>query len=221
MKYPVVIFDLDGTLADTSFGIIHSLKAMEKELGLAGLPQETLRKFVGPVFSEALKEYYHVTEEQVPRMIEVFRKNYAQQGYKQTKPYPGIHRLLKEIKKLGGKIGVATVKNARMTELTLQELGLWDEFDYIASNHGEHIDKKTLILQVLQALACGDKSQAVLVGDTHYDGFGAKEAGIAFIAQMYGFGFSQGASPFGGFDCVFQAHTPEELASFLIGGGSL
>lgn len=153
MKYPVVIFDLDGTLADTSFGIIHSLKAMEKELGLAGLPQETLRKFVGPVFSEALKEYYHVTQEQVPRMIEVFRKNYAQQGYKQTKPYPGIHRLLKEIKKLGGKIGVATVKNARMTELTLQELGLWDEFDYIASNHGEHIDKKTLILQVLQALA--------------------------------------------------------------------
>ena len=58
MAYRLFLFDLDGTLVDTSPGILEALRRMEQELGIAPLPQKTLEKFIGRTLDWSIETYY-------------------------------------------------------------------------------------------------------------------------------------------------------------------
>ena len=58
MSYRLFLFDLDGTLVDTSPGILEALRRMEREVGAEPLPQKTLEKFIGPPLEWSMETYY-------------------------------------------------------------------------------------------------------------------------------------------------------------------
>ena len=62
-KYQLIIFDLDGTLLDTSPGIYNSVRYAEKQMGFAPIPDEQLREFVGPPPKQMYMRKYGVDEE--------------------------------------------------------------------------------------------------------------------------------------------------------------
>ena len=53
MSYRLFIFDLDGTLVDTSPGIMGTVRHVEKTLGIPPIPDEELRRFIGPPLEDS------------------------------------------------------------------------------------------------------------------------------------------------------------------------
>lgn len=187
MKYDTVIFDFDGTLFDTSDGITFHVDRTIKEMGCAPLPQNTLKKFIGPSLLVSFQKYCNMTEEQALKAIYVYRREYDVEGFKLSKPYEGIAELLSDLRNNGVKIVVASAKPQYILDPTIDYFGFRGYFDKIAGAQTEgrkSNDKK----EIIKSGIIGER--AIMVGDSVYDIDGGKDNGIDTVAVSYGFGFT-------------------------------
>ena len=220
MAYRCFVFDLDGTLVDTSPGILGSLRVMEQRLGLEPLPDDVIRRFIGPPLLDSMMQYYRVKEDEGNEMIRVYREIYAAGGIRQARVYPRVFDILKLLKEREVLRVVATLKQEQMAQKTLAAHDLAGRFDLVVGSRpadpadpgipqtkGEQIAFALRELEVAPA-------EAVMIGDSAYDGVGAKDAGVDFIPQLYGFGFAHGEEQ-GDYPWVFAPGTPEEFWAFV------
>lgn len=215
MSYRLFIFDLDGTLVDTSPGIMATVRHVEKVMGMEPIPDSDLRKFIGPPLEDSFLRYHHATPEQAREMVVCYRERYGTVGVGEAAVYPGVPDLLELIQKTPGACAaVATLKHHTMAEKSLGRFDLARWFDAIAAGTDEHPSKADLIRQVMRELHWTDPATAVMIGDSRYDGEGALEAGVAFVPLTYGFGFSEPGSLVG-LPTVFTAEKPEDLVQFV------
>lgn len=214
MRYRLYIFDLDGTLVDTSPGIMDSVRYVERAMALSPVTQEQLRTFIGPPLEESFSRYYDPDPDRVARMIDLYRERYREHGVGNGAVYPGIPDILDDIDAAGALSAVATLKHHSMTLLSLERFGLASRFSAIAARDEAHPNKADLIRRVMELLDWTDPSSVLMIGDSRYDGIGAAEAGVDFAALTYGFGFSQPGS-LEGLPTVFTAERPEELVGFV------
>ncbi|MEG1874066.1 MAG: HAD hydrolase-like protein [Angelakisella sp.] len=213
--YRYFLFDFDGTLVDSSPSIYASLRNVERIKGLTPIPEQELFRFVGPPLSEAFVNYYHAAPEEVPELLRTYRADYQANTAPLTTVYPGVPELLKYIKENGCMVGVATLKNHAAAERTLRDLGLLQYVDGLtALVDGVKITKCELIEQCLALLGNPPRDQAIFFGDSRYDGVGAMEAGMDFVALTYGFGFLEPGS-LEGIPTVFCAAQPKDLGEFV------
>ena len=188
-KYKVIIFDLDGTLLDTSPGIFNAIRYTEKKMGFSPIPDSALPEFVGPPSLASYLNHYPIDKATAMEAVKYHRYYQGHQGAAEANPYDGIPELLKSLKELGYKLGVATLKRQDITELTLKKAGIYDDFDAICGiDAAESLTKADIIRLVLKELNCAP-SDAVMIGDSRYDAEGAAETGVPFIGVSYGFGF--------------------------------
>lgn len=216
LRYRCVLFNFDGTLVDTSPGIIGSMAAMQRQFPVRQLSNHELGEFVGPVISEAIAEHYRVSPEQVEKMVQVFRADYRTSGIYLGTLYPGVRELLTLICSNGGKIAVATIKQEQMAFLSSRIFGLEGLFNCVSAFRPGIRDKRDVIEIALSALGCTNRKDAVMIGDSRFDAVGAHLAGIDFIAQGYGFGFQNGGSVLGSLPCAFWANSPQALQEYLV-----
>ena len=187
--YRCVLFDLDGTLLDTSQGIVNAVKQMLLDESLASIPEEILHTFIGPPMEDSLKAHYSLTDEKAASLAGIFRKYYAQDEYLfQAKPYPDLFQLLEGLKLAGVKIAVATNKRHYYATRLLEHFGIASYCDVIHGSDENANTKEKVILACLKDLQYGILKDCVLVGDTVHDAKGAQETGIDFIGVTYGFG---------------------------------
>lgn len=216
-KYKAFIFDLDGTLVDSSPSIYASLRNMEKAMGLTPLPETTLYKFVGPPLADSFRTYYHAAEEQIPHMLEVYRDDYREKTIGLSVVYPGVVELLSYLKEQGCLVGVATLKHLETAQNTMECAGLDRYIDCMtALEDNKKSDKGTLINDCIGLMGNIPKEQVVFFGDSPYDGIGARDAGVDFVALTYGFGFLDPGS-LGGIPHVLNATQPMMLVDFAKG----
>lgn len=215
MKYTTVIFDLDGTLADTSPGIIDSTRQAERDLGYRHISDQEIHSIIGPPLRDSLSQLYGLTQQQTQEMIAIYRRYYWDTGVLNVKVYEGMAQLLDKLREAGCKVAVATMKLLPYTMKTLEGVGLADRFDAIACYEDEKQPTKAdLILQCLGELGVKDKSSAVMIGDSIFDSEGAAQAGVDFIAMTNGFGFEDPAV-LKKYPNVLEAGDTRELAQFL------
>ncbi|MBK5200365.1 MAG: HAD-IA family hydrolase [Spirochaetaceae bacterium] len=190
-KYKVVIFDLDGTLMNTSPGIFTTANWTMKQLGK---PIETdlkqLAKFVGPPLKECFKVTFDLEDELIEKACIIFRKGYEEHGKHLAIPYEGMADLLKNLNDNNIICSVATMKYESPARDMIIEQDLDKYFKLVYGSDFEGLKTKgSIIIQILNELQV-DKNEAVLIGDTLHDLRGASEAGIDFIGVSYGFGFT-------------------------------
>lgn len=214
MRYQLYIFDLDGTLVDTSPGIMDSVRFVERTLGLAPVSRERLATFIGPPLEDSFARCYDPDPARVRQMVEVYRRRYREDGVGNGTIYPGIPDILDDIRAAGALSAVATLKHHTMAGLSLERFGLASRFDAIAARDDAHPSKADLIRRAMELLGQPDPTSVLMIGDSRYDGVGAAEAGVDFAALTYGFGFSEPGS-LEGLPTVFTAHQPEELVGFI------
>ena len=114
-----ILFDLDGTLIDTSEGILNSIEKTIKDLLLQEKNRDELISFIGPPLQGAFEEIYGLDKYRAEEAVSVFRKHYKSEDMLICKPYDGIEELLTTLKRQGMKLFVATSKP---TEFAIQIL---------------------------------------------------------------------------------------------------
>lgn len=214
MSYRLFLFDLDGTLIDTSPGILDALRRTERALGISPLPPETLQKFIGPPLEWSFETYYEVDADTARRWSNVYRALYSEDGIRMSRVYPYIPETLELIRRRGGKSAVTSLKMDHMVDLTLGVYDMARQFDAIVGRSEAHPTKADTIRRAMELLHWDDPSSAVLFGDSRYDGEGAEEAGVSFVPLTYGFGFSDPGS-LEGLPSVAVANQPEDVLTFV------
>lgn len=213
--YRYFIFDMDGTLVDTTRGIIAALQEMERRLHLKALDAATLRRFIGPPLKESFMKYYGVSLDETEDMTRVYRDSYMDVGIDKTEVFAGAAEVLNKIRALGCKSAIATLKQHQLATKTLQATGLDRLTDYICLNLDNSLgDKAEMIRRCLAALGCADPAQAVMIGDSPYDGFAARDAGIDFIPLLCGEGF-QDPRAADSVPCAARAGSLAEIAEYI------
>lgn len=191
-KYNVVLFDLDGTLLDTSKGIFNSVRYAEKKMNFTPVDDEVLNNFIGPPPIKSYMENHKVSRLQAEQATAYHRQYGAEHGIYEADVYDGINDLLKKLKEKGIKLGVCTLKRQDIAEKVLQNFFLYDFFDVIVGiDKQESLTKKDTIDIALDKLKFDNRQNVVLVGDSQYDADGANQAGVDFLGVLYGFGLAK------------------------------
>lgn len=191
-KYQVVLFDLDGTLIDTSRGIFNSVRYAEQKMRFTPIADEHLGRFVGPPPVQSYMTNYGVSEEVAREATKYHREYGLQYGIYEAEVYVGIPELLATLKNDGVKLGVCTLKRQDVAEKVLEHFGLLEYFDVVVGiDRQETLTKAGTIDIALHSLQRNDKAGVVLVGDSVYDAEGARDAGVDFLGVLYGFGFKK------------------------------
>ncbi|MGN0113908.1 MAG: HAD family hydrolase [Acutalibacteraceae bacterium] len=186
----LVIFDFDGTVADTSEGILYCYRETARLMNYPPAPEKNFDGVIGGNVDAGFRKVYGMSTRQSEKAALLYRQLYAEKGMYMLKPYDGIEECFKQLKDCGFLIALATLKHEKFAKPILDNLGLSQYFDCICAYNGDkNCDKQQLLHNACRALAVSEES-SVLIGDSAYDAEGAKSAGIDFVAVTYGFGFS-------------------------------
>ncbi len=187
MKYDTALFDLDGTLVNTSQGITEGVKYAIEKMGLKELDYETRCMFIGPPIRDSFKRYCGVSEEVAEEALWVYREYYSTKGLLQCKLYDGIKELLEYLNDKGKEVIVATAKPTEYSEIILEHLGVAKYFKKIVGAAlDKSLDNKEKVIKA--ALDAADNKNAVMIGDTKFDVEAAQANGVPTISILYGFG---------------------------------
>lgn len=187
--WPVVLFDLDGTLTDPGEGITKSVEYALRAFSIAVDDRRALRKFIGPPLQASFIEYYGFTPGDAEKAVWKYREYYAERGIFENAVFDGIPELLGGLKEAGAISMVATSKPTVYAKQILEHFGLMEFFAFVGGSEldGTRVEKGEVIRHVLESTGV-DSSRAVMVGDRKHDIIGAGENGLASIGVLYGYG---------------------------------
>jgi len=193
MRYRLAIFDLDGTLLDTSEGIFSTANKTVVALGCEAVTDEAqLSKFIGPPITRCFVDVYDLDPSLIDDAIEIYRAEYEKSGRFLARAYEGIEETLTDLRSRGYRLAVGTLKYEPLARRMLEHFGLAHHFESIrGSDDSSSRTKSDIINAVLTELGV-EREEAILIGDTIHDEEGAKESGVDFLAVDYGFGFPPG-----------------------------
>ncbi|MDY5264563.1 MAG: HAD hydrolase-like protein [Eubacteriales bacterium] len=213
MRYDYVLFDLDGTLSDTSKGVFNATDYMIEKQGYRKLTASEKRSILGPPLWQSFSNFFGISGKELDRAVELYREYYHPKGCYENTMYDGIVEVLRDLKNKGVTLMVATSKPNNITPKVLDLFGISDLFSYVAAPNPEEEsdDKSVLILKALEEVGVKDKSKAVMVGDRLFDILGAKKAGIDSIGVTYGFGTKEEHEKYGATYIVDNCYDIEKI----------
>ena len=206
-----ILFDLDGTLTDSGEGIINCAELALRHYGLPIPSKDVMRTFIGPPLRDTFIKF-GVPADKAEEAIEIYRSRYIPIGKYENHPYPGIREMLKQLQAQGHKLYVATSKPEGMSADILEHFDLAKYFTRIcgATLDASRSSKSAVIAYLLEQ--CGDVSEFVMVGDTHFDILGAQAHGMPAIGVSWGYGKVEDMEQAG---AAAIAHSTQELFDLL------
>jgi phosphoglycolate phosphatase len=191
MKYRYLIFDLDGTLLDTSEGILKAIDYTICKLGLPNLSEEVKRTFIGPPIYESFARQYMFDKAGSEKATQIFRNVYKDKFLMEAVPYDGIYEMLRNLKQNGCGLAVATNKRDDYAQNLLNHFGFQNYFDYMEGSDFKNKKKKAdIIRECIGHMNVMEINHVAMIGDTVQDYNGAYEVGIDFVGVKYGFGLN-------------------------------
>lgn len=211
--YTDILFDLDGTLTDSSGGITDCFRRAMEAFGYPCPSADRLKsQIIGPPI-EASMLHYGVAEGTVDAMTAVFRTHYNDHGWCNNRVYDGIPALLQRLHAAGFRLSLATSKPEHFARRIMEH---FDLARYFYAIHGALPDqginaKEAVIANALATLP--KDAVCLMVGDRKHDMEGAKYHGLDAAGVLFGFGSREELEAF---SPVFLAETPEELGDWLL-----
>lgn len=212
-----IVFDLDGTIADTAGDLIDAANAALAAEGFGLAPAEAIKKRVGygakAMLESALAASgYDAGPAQMLRLTAKLVAHYEENIAAKTQLFPGFPEVAERLKLQGAKLALCTNKQERLTRRLLPALGIGSLFDAVAGGDTFPFRKPDpRHISELVRLAGGELSAAVMVGDSEADVAAARAAGIPVIAT--GFGYASAPARELGADAVMNRF--EELPALI------
>jgi len=187
MPVRLVIFDLDGTLVDTSEDITSALNHAVTPFGIKGLSVEDVKKIVGEGITRLIEKV--LGEEKAASRDEAVRRfldYYSAHLTDRSRPYPNVAGVLGRLE--GFKKAVISNKRESLSRRLLEGLGLLKYMDLVVGSDTAPEKKPSPlpVLYVLEKLRVSP-DEAVIVGDSNYDIEAGKGAGVRTVAVTYGY----------------------------------
>ena len=186
-----ILFDLDGTIADSAPGITASLAFMFEKLGRPVPTEHELLAWVGPPILDSFRDLAGMDQVESAQALAVYRQHYLASG-SESPIYPGIPALLRRIHKAGIPLALATSKPEFAASMILDNGNLTQNFRVISGSSIDEIRsaKKDIIAEAMTRFGMigADTSKPVMVGDRFYDveGAGANDVPAIFVEWGYG-----------------------------------
>jgi phosphoglycolate phosphatase len=193
MPQSIIVFDLDGTLVDTAPDLLESLNHSLVAGGARSTDATGFRSFVGHGGRVMIERAYKAQRlaletAEHDRLFALFLDHYGQNIPGRSQPYPGVPEALDRLAAAGFMLAVCTNKTEEFSRRLLQGIGLAPRFAAICGADTfafRKPDPRHLTETI--ALAGGDPSRAVMVGDSQTDIDTAKTAGIPVVAVDFGY----------------------------------
>lgn len=214
-RYDLVLLDCDGTLYNTYPGVRANYENTLREMGLPEMPADyDWNRCIGPLLEYSLGTELGVPEDRIDEAKTIYRSTYGDIGIRGSILYDGMRECIDRLRKAGVKVGVASSKTQHNLEATIDKDGIRDLFSCIIGPQvNRRYTKAETILLASERLIM-PMERILMVGDTHFDGQGAEEAGADFCAAAWGYGSPE---EFGMHPCVFVAQTPSDVADYVLG----
>jgi pyrophosphatase PpaX len=211
MRFPVVLFDLDGTIVDSGWMILESFRHATSTVLGREIPDDVLLARVGAGhLEEQMKEF---DAEKADELARVYRQHYAPL-HSELEAFPGMLELLERLHAEGRTLGIVSAKRHDVVQLAFEALGFGELMDIVvgsdAAPRGKpHPDQILLALDRLGA----DPDDTAYVGDAPFDIAAAKAAGVHAIGVTWGGIHARARMEAETPDAVVD--TPEELYAVL------
>jgi pyrophosphatase PpaX len=211
VRYPTVLFDLDGTLIDSGAIILASFRhATSTVLGRV-VPDEELTALVG---GTSLYEQMRMLDAtRVEELVQAYREH-NEPLHEELEAFEGVEYVLQTLKREGRRLGIVTAKRRRTVDLAFAVLPLERHFDAVVTTesterHKPHPDPVLAALEQLRA----SPEQTAFVGDSPFDVRAGKAAGVFTVAVSWGKLHPEERLLEAGADAI--VHRPAELLDVL------
>ena len=190
---PTIVYDLDGTLADTAEDLVATLNWLLGREGLAPPKAESAGSLVGAGARALIKRGFAASGKTLdPEAMEAlfadFLAHYNAHIADRTRLYPGVDRALAAFARAGWRQAVCTNKIEGSAKLLITKLGIAEHFAFICGQDTFGVgkpDAKPLLKTI--AASGGASERAIMVGDSGTDIMTARAAGVPVIAVDFGY----------------------------------
>ena len=206
MRFPVVLFDLDGTLVDSAAAILGSFHHATETVLSRRFPDEQILAQVGGTNLAYQMEL--LDPERVDELVRVYREHNDPQ-YSELACFEGIVDVLEQLKREGRRLGVVTAKRRPAVERVFAGARIGGFFDVVVGSEDteRHKPDPEPVLKALELLGA-QPADGAYVGDSPFDVAAARAAGVFAVAVGWG-----GIHRIRDADAVVE--TPEELLGVL------
>lgn len=194
MTRPTIVFDLDGTLADTAPDLYGTVRWLLNREGRDPVPYSRIKTLIGDGAGPMIRGGFGDTGEipegaEYDRLVDLFLGYYIDHLADLSEPFAGVLDVIRRLKSRGALVAICTNKRIDFTEQQLAFWGIRHIFDAVKGSDsfpwrkpdGRHLTG------TIEA-AGGDPSNAVMIGDTPTDTGAARNAGVPVVAVSFGYG---------------------------------
>ena len=193
-----ILFDLDGTLADTAPDLLSAHNHVMKKFGYQTKNIDEIREYVGhgaavmigkSIWSSARKELSKINDQKIKdEMINEFLNFYGKNIVVKSKLIDGVYEFLKWAKSNNISMGVCTNKQEHLAIDFLKKIKIYDFFEYVAGrNTFDYCKPDPRHLTSMIEIMNGDIKKSIMIGDSENDAEAAKSAGIPMILLEDGY----------------------------------
>ena len=186
-RWPLIVFDWDGTLMDSTQHIIEAALRAIDELGLAPREPEAIRSIIGLGLKESWSSLYSdVADEDFAAFTKVYRRHFFSDELYRSTLFPGVGDVLSELLARGHRLAIATGKGRPGLDRDLGRTGLGAFFTVTrTADESRSKPNPDMLLDILAQTGVAP-SATLVVGDTEYDVEMARRAGTAALGISWG-----------------------------------
>lgn len=212
-QFDLIVWDWDGTLADSTGMITNALLKAAEQVGLPALTPQAASNIIGLGLRESIEALYgNIPAEQAQALAKQYTANYYA-GESEIPLFAGAAESIIALSKRGFKLAVATGKGRRGLNLALEHCGLGKYFhstrtvdECFSKPHPQMLDELMDMLVVIP-------ERTLMIGDTSYDLQMAQNAGVSSIGVTYG---AQNAEQWQHFQPIQQFDDFASLSKWLL-----
>ena len=182
-----ILFDFDGTLADTAQGIVETLRESFVRLGRPVPTEEEMVATIGRPLWKAFQTLGNMTDEEAFQAVEIYRQLFMEYEIPNIRMFPGVVAMLEQLAQRGIRMAVVTSRDRHSLDLILQNNGI-DRYFEMEVTVDDHLTPKPapdMVLTLLKRMEI-QADETLVVGDTTFDIEMGNRAGCRTCAVTWG-----------------------------------
>ena len=193
----IILFDLDGTLIDSTEAILESFHKACEKLGFPSPKDEKIKRLIGYPL-DYMFAHVGVSEEKVWDFVAAYKEHYRKISKQKTVLLPNAKEAV-ELAATFARLGIVTTKTGRYSRELMEHFGLLQYFEVLIGREDVEYPKPhpEPILNAIEAMHPSKDEDIYMVGDTKLDMECAKEAGVKAVGVLCGYGSKKELEAYG------------------------